>query len=148
LSASKIVNKVWNYAHVLHDDGVDYGDYVELITYLIFLKMADERERGGMPSPQHSHPSPLPGGERVKGVANRYAWANLIKLDSDGLELQYCHTLGNLGKQGGMLGAIFRKARNKIGAGLSWLAPCGRPPADQIFSWQICHSPAKLERLI
>ena len=43
MSASEIVNKVWNYAHVLRDDGVGYGDYVEQITYLIFLKMADER---------------------------------------------------------------------------------------------------------
>jgi len=47
LSASEIVNKVWNYAHVLRDDGVGYGDYVEQITYLIFLKMADERETAG-----------------------------------------------------------------------------------------------------
>ena len=41
MSASEIVNKVWNYAYVLRDDGVGYGDYVEQITYLIFLKMAD-----------------------------------------------------------------------------------------------------------
>ena len=47
MSASEIVNKVWNYAHVLRDDGVGYGDYVEQITYLIFLKMADEREEAG-----------------------------------------------------------------------------------------------------
>jgi type I restriction enzyme M protein len=44
LSASEIVNKVWNYAHVLRDDGVGYGDYVGQITYLIFLKMADGLE--------------------------------------------------------------------------------------------------------
>ena len=42
MSAAEIVSKVWNYAHVLGDDGVGYGDYVEQITYLIFLKMADE----------------------------------------------------------------------------------------------------------
>jgi len=47
MSASEIVNKVWNYAHVLRDDGVGYGDYVEQITYLIFLKMTDEREKAG-----------------------------------------------------------------------------------------------------
>ena len=65
MSASEIVNKVWNYAHVLRalqnpfgfhqvfpelrsgHDGVGYGDYVEQITYLIFLKMADEREKAG-----------------------------------------------------------------------------------------------------
>ena len=43
MSAAEIVNKVWNYAHVLRDDDVGYGDYVEQITYLIFLKMADEQ---------------------------------------------------------------------------------------------------------
>ena len=45
MSAPEIVNKVWSYVHVLHDDGVCYGDYVEQITYLIFLKMADELEQ-------------------------------------------------------------------------------------------------------
>ena len=47
MSTTEIVNKVWNYAHVLRDDGVGYGDYVEQITYLIFLEMADERETAG-----------------------------------------------------------------------------------------------------
>ena len=108
MSATELVNKVWNYAHVLRDDGVGYGDYVEQITYLIFLKMADEREVAG---------------QQVK-VPNKYAWAKLAKLDGDDLELQYRHTLENLGKQGGMLGTIFRKAQNKI------------------------QDPAKLERLI
>ena len=108
MSAPEIVNKVWNYAHVLRDDGVGYGDYVEQITYLIFLKMADEREQGG---------------QQVK-VPDDYAWAKLVKLDGDDLELQYRHTLEALGKQGGMLGTIFRKAQNKI------------------------QDPAKLERLI
>ncbi len=45
MSSSEIVSKVWNYAHVLRDDGIGYGDYVEQITYLIFLKVADERDR-------------------------------------------------------------------------------------------------------
>ena len=108
MSAAEIVNKVWNYAHVLRDDGVGYGDYVEQITYLIFLKMADEHEVAG---------------QEVK-VPNKYAWARLAKLDGDDLELQYRHTLENLGKQIGMLGTIFRKAQNKI------------------------QDPAKLERLI
>jgi type I restriction-modification system DNA methylase subunit len=64
MSAAEIVNKVWNYSHVLRDDGVGYGDYVEQITYLIFLKMADERERGEVPSPQsvNDHPyGAIPG---------------------------------------------------------------------------------------
>ncbi|MGD8593736.1 MAG: type I restriction-modification system subunit M N-terminal domain-containing protein, partial [Gammaproteobacteria bacterium] len=149
MSASEIVNKVWNYAHVLRDDGVGYGDYVEQITYLIFLKMADEREKAG---------------QQVQ-VPNKYAWAKLVKLDGDDLELQYRHTLENLGIEGGMLGTIFRKAQNKIDAGRSfsasclsrhlhihvhrpWPAPSGQPAAVQICSRQICQDPAKLERLI
>ncbi len=108
MSASEIVNKVWNYAHVLRDDGVGYGDYVEQITYLIFLKMADERQKAG---------------QETK-VPRKYTWAKLVKLDGDDLENQYRHTLENLGKEGGMLGTIFRKAQNKI------------------------QDPAKLERLI
>ena len=40
--SSSIVQRVWNYCHVLRDDGVSYGDYVEQLTYLLFLKMADE----------------------------------------------------------------------------------------------------------
>ena len=98
MSASEIVNKVWNYAHVLRDDGVGYGDYVEQITYLIFLKMADEREQSGQDVP----------------VPNLFNWARLVKLDGDDLEVQYRHTLEFLGKRGGMLGTIFRKAQNKI----------------------------------
>lgn len=108
VSASEIVNKVWNYAHVLRDDGVGYGDYVEQITYLIFLKMADEREQAGQDVP----------------VPSVFNWAKLVKLDGDDLELQYRHTLEFLGRRGGMLGTIFRKAQNKI------------------------QDPAKLERLI
>ena len=108
MSASEITNKVWSYAKVLLDDGVSCGDYVEQITYLIFLKMADERKQGG---------------QQIK-VPDNYSWARLVRLDGDDLELQYRHTLENLGKQDGMLGTIFRKAQNKI------------------------QDPAKLERLI
>tara|TARA_R110001592_G_scaffold320639_1_gene598653 strand:+ start:3875 stop:5353 length:1479 start_codon:yes stop_codon:yes gene_type:complete len=98
MSASEIVSKVWNYAHVLRDDGVGYGDYVEQITFLIFLKMADEREESG----------------QQVAVPDEYSWAKLVKLDGDALEVQYRHTLEGLGKQDGMLGTIFRKAQNKI----------------------------------
>jgi len=91
VSSAEIVNKVWNYAHVLRDDGVGYGDYVEQITYLIFLKMADEREQIG----------------QKEKVPAEYTWNKLAALDGDDLELQYRHTLENLGKQSGMLGTIF-----------------------------------------
>lgn len=40
---SDIVQKLWGFCHTLRHDGVDYGDYIEQLTYLLFLKMADER---------------------------------------------------------------------------------------------------------
>ena len=42
---SDIVQKLWGFCHTLRHDGIDYGDYIEQITYLLFLKMADERGR-------------------------------------------------------------------------------------------------------
>lgn len=40
-----LVQKLWNYCNILRDDGLSYGDYVEQLTFLLFLKMADERSR-------------------------------------------------------------------------------------------------------
>ncbi len=98
--SQQIVQKLWNYCNVLRDDGLSYGDYVEQLTYLLFLKMADERSK-----PPFNKPSSIPA---------KYAWPKLTKLDGDELENQYRHTLEGLGKQSGMLGIIFRKAQNKI----------------------------------
>ncbi len=95
-----IVNKLWNFATVLRDDGLSYGDYVEQLTYLLFLKMADEQTK-----PPLNRPSTIPAG---------YSWPELLKRDGDELEVQYRHTLESLGREKGMLGVIFRKAQNKI----------------------------------
>jgi hypothetical protein len=43
MNTNTLVQKLWNYCNVLRDDGMSYGDYVEQLTYLLFLKMADER---------------------------------------------------------------------------------------------------------
>ncbi len=66
MSPGDIVNKLWNYCHVLRDEGMSYGDYVEQLTYLLFLKMADERTKAPYnqksPVPEkYSWPSPHPG---------------------------------------------------------------------------------------
>lgn len=95
-----IVQKLWNYCNVLRDDGLSYGDYVEQLTYLLFLKMAHERTQ-----PPWNQPSAIP-----KGLD----WPSLLARDGDALEIQYRHILETLGKQKGMLGVIFRKAQNKI----------------------------------
>ena len=100
MTSAGIVNKLWNYSNVLRDDGLSYGDYVEQLTYLLFLKMAHEQTQ-----PPLNRPSAIPAD---------YDWPQLLKRDGDELEVQYRHTLEALGREKGMLGVIFRKAQNKI----------------------------------
>jgi type I restriction enzyme M protein len=99
-SSAQIVQKLWSYCNVLRDDGLSYGDYVEQLTFLLFLKMAHERTL-----PPWSQKSFIPAG---------YDWPTLLSKDGDALEVLYRKTLEHLGKQPGMLGIIFRKAQNKI----------------------------------
>src|SRR5436305_5108010 len=99
-SAQMIVQRLWNYCNLLRDDGMSYGDYVEQLTYLLFLKMAHERTQA-----PYNQPSRIPQG---------YGWDSLMSRDGDALETHYRHILEELGKQPGMLGIIFRKAQNKI----------------------------------
>ena len=98
--ARQLVQKLWNYCNVLRDDGLSYGDYVEQLTYLLFLKMAHEQTQ-----PPWRRPLVVPAG---------YDWPSLIRLDGDELEAQYRHTLEHLATRPGMLGLIFRKSQNKI----------------------------------
>jgi len=71
MNSATIVQKLWNYCKVLRDDGMSYGDYVEQLTYLLFLKMADERSR-----PPHNQASLIP---------EPYAWPALLARDGDEL---------------------------------------------------------------
>ena len=96
----QIVTKLWNYCNVLRDDGLSYGDYIEQLTCLLFLKMAHEQTQ-----PPWNKPSPIP---------KDCDWPSLLKRDGDDLGTHYRHVLEKLGKQTGMLGIIFRKAQNKI----------------------------------
>lgn len=98
--SSAIVQKLWNYCNVLRDDGISYGDYVEQLTYLLFLKMADEQTK-----PPFSKESVVPAG---------LDWESLVDRDGDALETHYRHILDALGRQSGTLGVIFRKSQNKI----------------------------------
>lgn len=100
--ASGIVQKLWNYCNVLRDDGVSYSDYVEQLTYLLFLKMDDE---------QASLPAPLGKKSEIPAKNN---WQSLRKKSGDELEIHYRQTLETLGKAKGLLGVIFRKSQNKI----------------------------------
>lgn len=92
--AAALVRKLWQYCNVLRDDGLSYPDYVEQLTYLLFLKLADEQARGAVPK--------------------KYSWHSLIGLDPAEMHAHYSRILSALGKRGGMLGLIFRNARSKI----------------------------------
>ena len=98
--SAAIVQKLWNYCDVLRDAGLSYGDYVEQLTFLLFLKMAHEQTQAPW-----NRASPVPA---------EYAWPSLIALEGDALERHYRKILEELGKRKGMLGAVFMKAQNKI----------------------------------
>ncbi|MGI9194591.1 MAG: N-6 DNA methylase [Actinomycetota bacterium] len=99
-SSGALVQKLYNYCGVLRDDGISTIEYVEQLTPLLFLKMADEQTR-----PPFKRPAIVPDG---------YDWPALLKRDGDELESHYRHTLEELGRSKGLLGVIFRKAQNKI----------------------------------
>lgn len=98
--SSTIISKVWGMCAPLRDDGVSYGDYLEQLTYLIFLKMSDEYSK--------------PPYERKTGIPDGYGWTNMNTLTGADLEGQYKKTLEKLGEQNGILGQIFKGATNKI----------------------------------
>jgi len=92
MTAPALVQKLWNYCNILRDDGLSYGDYVEQLTFLLFLKTACEQSRAPF-----NKPSPTP---------KMFGWDKLVKLDGDDLEIHYRHTLEELGRRHGMLGTI------------------------------------------
>lgn len=98
--SSAIVQKVWSFCNTLRDDGVGYGDYLEQLTYLLFLKMADEYTK-----PPHNKKLPIPA---------KYIWGSLTELKGAELEAHYTILLRDLGQQKGILGQIFTKSQNKI----------------------------------
>ena len=99
-ATASIVSKVWSFCTTLRDDGVGYGDYLEQLTYLIFLKMADEYSQ--------------PPYNRKVGIPAEYNWQSLKAKRGAELEVHYVKLLLELGKKTGMLGTIFTKAQNKI----------------------------------
>ena len=98
--SSAIVQKLWNYCNVLRDDGISYGDYVEQLTYLLFLKMADEQTK-----PPFRKESVVPVG---------LDWESLADKEGAALETHYRHILDTLALESGTLGVIFRKSQNRI----------------------------------
>ena len=99
-ASSAIVQKLWNYCNILRDDGLSYGDYIEQLTYLLFLKMAHERTQ-----PPLNQPSIIPAEDD---------WPSLFEYEGIPLERHYREILQTLGREPGMRGVIFRKAQNRI----------------------------------
>jgi type I restriction enzyme M protein len=97
--STTIVQRLWNYCNVLRDDGVSYGDYVEQLTYLLFLKMADEQVH------ELDKERVIPAG---------MGWQSLKNREGEELESHYRHILIELGKGSGLIPVIFRKAQNKV----------------------------------
>ena len=113
MTDSSIISKIWNLASVLRDDGVGYGDYLEQITYLLFLKMADELNK-----PPYNKGLTFPKLKDVEGneiengeICN---WETLSAKRGAELESFYSQLLRSLSTEKGMLGQIFTKSQNKI----------------------------------
>ena len=100
MNTAPIVSRVWSFCTTLRDDGVGYGDYLEQLTYLIFLKMTDEYAK-----PPYNRNIDIPEG---------FDWKSLTRRRGADLEAHYVALLRKLGGQRGMLGQIFTKAQNKI----------------------------------
>src|SRR5438046_5807871 len=86
---SDVVNKLWGFCHTLRHDGIDYGDYIEQLTYLLFLKMAEER---------------------AAAIPKDYGWASLKDLSGTQLTDHYADILRKLREAGGLLADIFAQA--------------------------------------
>jgi type I restriction enzyme M protein len=95
MTTNTLIAKIWSFCDTLRDDGLGYGDYLEQLTYLLFLKMADENKE------QYN----LPEG---------YDWESIKGKDKGDLSEQYKEVLKKLAEAGGMLNKIFDGAQNKI----------------------------------
>ena len=93
-----LLGKVWNIANVLAAAGVGFTDYITQLTYILFLKMDDEKEELGLES----------------SIPEGYKWSDLVELSGTDLVEKYEEILGELSKDEGLIGTIFTKATNKI----------------------------------
>jgi type I restriction enzyme M protein len=101
-----IVQKLWGFCHTLRHDGIDYGDYIEQLTYLLFLKMADEK---GI---DLSHIRVKNG--RGKVIEVDCSWPALDAKSGTELTQHYVEVLRALGQQRGLLGDIFTEAISRF----------------------------------
>lgn len=104
-----IVNKLWGFCHTLRHDGVDYGDYIEQLTYLLFLKMADEKDII-IPVKEVKERD----GKEEKTITIKYDWDSLKELSGTDLTDHYADALRHLREGKGILGKIFTQAMPRI----------------------------------
>lgn len=97
-SEATLVKKVWDIANVLASAGVGFTDYITQLTYILFLKMDDEKEELGLGS----------------AIPEGYKWKDIVELNGDDLIDKYEEVLKELSKDDGLIGTIFTKASNKI----------------------------------
>ena len=113
MTEASIISKVWNFANVLRDDGLSYGDYLEQITYLLFLKLADELNK-----PPYNKGLKFPRLKNAKGEeipdTEICDWNTLTQKRGAELETFYNQMLRSLASEKGILGQIFVKSQNKI----------------------------------
>lgn len=100
MNEQALIAKVWNYAHVLRDEGVSYGDYLGQISFLLFLKMDEERTTA------LGEPSALP---------TDCQWDTLRTLSGAALDAHYRDVLTKLSRRDDIVGTLFLKAESKIG---------------------------------
>jgi type I restriction enzyme M protein len=103
---SDIVQKLWGFCHTLRHDGIDYGDYIEQLTYLLFLKMADER---GIDLSALSIRT-----EKGKEFEIDCSWPTLVGKSGTAVTHHYEDILRALGQQRGLLGDIFAGAQSRF----------------------------------
>ena len=93
-----LLKKVWDIANVLAAAGVGFTDYITQLTYILFLKMDNEKEELGLES----------------SIPDGYKWSDIVKLNGTDLVDKYEEILDELSKNEGLIGTIFTKATNKI----------------------------------
>ena len=113
MTDATIISRIWNLANVMRDDGIGYGDYLEQITYLLFLKMVEELNK-----PPYNRGIHLPklkdiNGDEIVG-GEPCNWETLRTKNGADLESYYSQLLRSLSTEKGMLGQIFTKSQNKI----------------------------------